>query len=122
MPVLVLLLAYIGYRIRAVTSGFKLFLDPDTFYHFEMYKLAIQDWIPKYYAYAEPPMGIKPSGYLGLYTVQAMFYKFAHALFGMNEFEAFKVWPPFVGAMMVIGTYLVVRKLHSSWAGFWERP
>lgn len=119
LPVLVLLLAYIGYRIRAVTSSFKLFLDPDTFYHFEMYKLAIQDWIPKYYAYAEPPMGIKPSGYLGLYTVQAMFYKFAHALFGMNEFEAFKVWPPFVGAMMVIGTYLVVRKLHSSWAGFW---
>ncbi|WP_367883360.1 hypothetical protein [Thermococcus peptonophilus] len=53
-----------------------------------------------------------------------MFYKVAHALFGMNEFGgAFKVWPPFVGAMTVIAVYLVVRKLHSDWAGFWgERP
>ncbi|WP_456368602.1 peptide transporter [Thermococcus sp.] len=119
IPLLVLLLAYVGYKIRAITSEYKTFLDPDTFFHYEMYRRAITEWVPKYYAYAEPPMGIKPTGYLGLYTMQALFYKIAHALTGLSEFDAFKVWSPFVGAMMVIATYLVGKKLHSSWAGFW---
>ncbi|WP_456420532.1 peptide transporter [Thermococcus sp.] len=119
LPLIVLLFAYIGYKIRAVTSSYKTFLDPDTFFHFEMYKLAIHDWIPKYYAYAEPPMGIKATGYLALYTMQAIFYKITHALFGWSELQAFKVWPPFVGAMIVIAVFLVGRKLHSNWAGFW---
>ena len=119
LPIIVLLFAYVGYKIRAVTSSYKTFLDPDTFFHFEMYKLAIHEWIPKYYAYAEPPMGIKASGYLALYTMQALFYKITHALFGWSELQAFKVWPPFVGAMIVIGIFLVGRKLHSNWAGFW---
>jgi len=119
LPIMVLLFAYIGYRIRAVTSSYKTFLDPDTFFHFEMYKLAIHEWIPKYYAYAEPPMGIKASGYLALYTMQALFYKVTHALFGWSELQSFKVWPPFVGAMIVIAVFLVGRKLHSNWAGFW---
>ena len=119
LPAIVLLFAYIGYKIRAVTSSYKTFLDPDTFFHFEMYKLAIHEWIPKYYAYAEPPMGIKASGYLALYTMQALFYKITHALFGWSELQAFKVWPPFVGAMIVIAIFLVGRKLHSNWAGFW---
>jgi len=119
LPLIVLLFAYVGYKIRAVTSSYKTFLDPDTFFHFEMYKLAIHDWIPKYYAYAEPPMGIKASGYLALYTMQALFYKITHALFGWSELQAFKGWPPFVGAMIVIAIFLLGRKLHSNWAGFW---
>lgn len=119
LPVIVLLFAYIGYKIRAVTSGYKTFLDPDTFFHFEMYKQAINEWIPKYYAYAEPPMGIKASGYLGLYTMEALFYKVTHSLFGWDELQAFKVWPPLVGALIVIAVFLVGRKLHSNWAGFW---
>lgn len=48
-----------------------------------------------------------------------MFYKFVYVLFGMNEFEVFKVWLFFVGVMMVIGMYLVVRKFYLSWVGFW---
>ena len=119
LPLIVLLFAYIGYKIRAVTSDYKTFLDPDTFFHFEMYKQAIVEWIPKYYSHAYPPAGIKAGGYLGLYTMQAIFYKITHALFGFNELQAFKVWPPFVGAMIVIGLFLVGRKLHSNWAGFW---
>ncbi|WP_099211234.1 STT3 domain-containing protein [Thermococcus henrietii] len=119
IPLIVLLFAYVGYKIRAVTSSYKTFLDPDTFFHFEMYRQAIAHWIPKYYAYAEPPMGIKAGGYLGLYTMQALFYKVTHALFGWSELHAFKVWPPFVGAMIVIAVFLVGRKLHSNWAGFW---
>lgn len=104
--VFVLLLVYIGYRIRVVIFGFKLFFDLDMFYYFEMYKLVIQDWIFKYYVYVEFLMGIKFLGYFGFYMVQVMFYKFVYVLFGMNEFEVFKVWLFFVGVMMVIGMYL----------------
>jgi dolichyl-diphosphooligosaccharide--protein glycosyltransferase len=120
IPALVLLLAYIGFRIRDVTSNYKTFLDPDTFYHFELYKIAIKEGIPKYLAYANPPTGITlKGGYLGLYVVQAWFYKITHALFGTTVMGAFKLWPPFVGAMTIIAVYLLGRKLHSDWAGLW---
>ena len=119
LPLIVLVLAYVGFKIRDVTSSYKTFLDPDTFFHYEMYRQAIQEWIPKYYAYAYPPAGIKAGGYLGLYTMQALFYKVTHALFGTSVMGAFKLWPPFVGAMIVIGVFLVGKKLHSTWAGFW---
>ncbi len=119
LPIIALLLAYWGYALRDITSNYKTFLDPDTFFHYEMYKQAIHEWIPRYFAYADPPTGIKASGYLGLYTVQATFYKISHALFGTSVMGAFKAWPPFVGAMTVIGIYLVGKKLHSDWAGIW---
>ena len=119
LPLIVLLFAYVGFKIRNITSGYRTFLDPDTFFHYEMYRRAIIEWIPRYYAYAYPPFGIKVKGYLGLYTMQALFYKVTHALFGWSELQAFKIWPPFVGAMIVIAVYLVGKKLHSTWAGFW---
>ena len=119
LPIIALLLAYWGYKIRDITSNYKTFLDPDTFFHYEMYRQAIHEWIPKYFAYANPPTGIKAGGYLGLYTVQAAFYKITHALFGTNVIGAFKVWPPFVGAMSILAIYLLGRKLHSDWAGIW---
>ncbi|AFL96099.1 oligosaccharyl transferase, STT3 subunit [Thermococcus cleftensis] len=119
LPLLALLLAYLGFKLRNITSNYKTFLDPDTFFHYEMYKQAITEWIPQYFAYADPPAGIKATGYLGLYTVQAVFYKVTHALFGYTELQAFKVWPPFVGAMTVLAVYLLGRKLHSDWAGIW---
>lgn len=118
LPLIALLLAYLGFKLRNVTSNYKTFLDPDTFFHYEMYKIAINEWIPKYFAYANPPTGIKASGYLGLYTVQAFFYKVVSA-FGYDQLGAFKLWPPFVGAMTVIAVYLLGRKLHSNWAGVW---
>ncbi|NJE04615.1 peptide transporter [Thermococcus sp. M36] len=119
IPIIVLLLAYWGFKLRSVTSNYKTFLDPDTFFHYEMYRQAITEWIPRYFAYADPPAGIKAGGYLGLYTVQAVFYKITHAMFGTDVLGAFKLWPPFVGALTVIAVYLVGRKLHSNWAGLW---
>ncbi len=119
IPALVILLAYIGFRIRDVTSNYKTFLDPDTFFHYEMYREAIHEWIPRYFAYANPPVGIKATGYLGLYTTQAIFYRVTHSLFGTSVLGAFKLWPPFVGAMTVIAIYLLGKKLHSHWAGLW---
>ncbi|WP_297465421.1 STT3 domain-containing protein [Thermococcus sp.] len=119
LPIIALLLAYWGFKLRNITSNYRTFLDPDTFFHYEMYLIAIREWIPKYFAYAEPPTGIKATGYLGLYTVQAAFYKITHALFGTDVLGAFKVWPPLVGAMTVIAVYLLGKKLHSDWAGIW---
>ena len=119
LPLVALIFAYIGFKIRNVTSAYRTFLDPDTFFHFEMYRQAISQWVPKYYAYAYPPSGIKAEGYLGLYTMQALFYKVTHAIFGTDVLGAFKLWPPFVGAMIVIAVYLIGWKLHSNWAGFW---
>ncbi|NJE76088.1 peptide transporter [Thermococcus sp. ES12] len=118
LPLIVLVLAYFGFKIRNVTSNYKTFLDPDTFFHYEMYRIAIHDWIPKYFAYADPPTGIKAGGYLGLYTIQAVFYKIV-SVFGYDPLGAFKLWPPFVGAMTIIAVYLLGRKLHSNWAGLW---
>ncbi len=118
IPLIVLFLAYWGFRIRNITSNYKTFLDPDTFFHYEMYKIAISEWIPKYFAYADPPTGVKTGGYLGLYTVQAIFYKLVSP-FGYDVLGAFKLWPPFVGALTIIAVYLLGRKLHSNWAGLW---
>jgi len=118
IPALVLLIAYLGFRLRDMTSNYKTFFDPDTFHHFEMYKIAIHQWIPQYIAYSNPPTGVKAGGYLGLYAVQAAFYKILHPL-GYSALGAFKLWPPFVGGMTVIAIYLLGRKLHSDWAGFW---
>ena len=118
LPLIVLILAYVGFRIRNITSNYKTFLDPDTFFHYEMYRIAINEWIPKYFAYADPPTGIKAGGYLGLYTIQAVFYKIV-SVFGYDQLGAFKLWPPFVGAMTIIGVYLLGKKLHSNWAGLW---
>ncbi|MDI3474553.1 MAG: dolichyl-phosphooligosaccharide-protein glycotransferase [Thermococcaceae archaeon] len=119
IPIAVLIVSYLAFRLRNMTSNYKTFFDPDTFYHYELYRIAINEWIPKYFAYAEPPTGIKPGGYLGLYTIQAAFYKVTHALFGTDVLGAFKLWPPFIGALTVIAIYLLGRKLHSDWAGFW---
>ncbi len=118
IPALVLVLAYLGFKLRDMTSTYKTFWDPDTFFHYEMYKIAIHSWIPKYFAYADPPTGIKPGGYLGLYTLEAIFYKIVHPL-GYNVLGAFKLWPPFIGALTIIAIYLLGKKLHSDWAGFW---
>ncbi|WP_297505364.1 peptide transporter [Thermococcus sp.] len=118
LPLIVLILAYVGFRIRNITSNYKTFLDPDTFFHYEMYRIAINEWVPKYFAYADPPTGIKAGGYLGLYTIQAVFYKIV-SVFGYDQLGAFKLWPPFVGAMTIIGVYLLGKKLHSNWAGLW---
>lgn len=118
LPLIALLLAYWGFRIRNITSNYKTFLDPDTFFHYEMYKQAITHWIPKYFAYANPPTGIKAGGYLGLYTVQAAFYKMV-SVFGYSQLGAFKLWPPFVGAVTILTAYFVGKKLHSDWAGLW---
>ncbi|WP_457752532.1 STT3 domain-containing protein [Thermococcus sp.] len=118
IPISVLLLAYLGFRLRDMTSNYKTFFDPDTFFHYEMYKIAIHDWIPKYFAYANPPTGIKAGGYLGLYTMEAIFYKILHPL-GYSVLGAYKLWPPFIGALTIIAIYLLGRKLHSDWAGFW---
>ncbi|MCD6373176.1 MAG: peptide transporter, partial [Thermococcus sp.] len=118
IPVLVLLFAYLGFKLRNMTSTYKTFWDPDTFFHYEMYKIAIHEWIPKYFAYADPPAGIKPGGYLGLYTMEALFYKIVHP-FGYDVLGAFKLWPPLIGALTIIAIYLLGRKLHSNWAGFW---
>ena len=118
IPLLVLFLSYLAFRLRNMTSNYKTFWDPDTFFHYEMYREAITHWIPKYFAYANPPVGIKAGGYLGLYTMQAVFYKVVSA-FGYDQLGAFKLWPPFIGALTVVAIYLLGRKLHSDWAGFW---
>ncbi|NJE31289.1 peptide transporter [Thermococcus sp. 18S1] len=119
LPLIALLLAYLGFKLRNITSNYKTFLDPDTFFHYEMYRQAITEWIPQYFAYADPPAGIKATGYLGLYTVQAAFYKIVHAISGTDVLGAFKLWPPFVGAMTIIAVYFLGKKLHSNWAGIW---
>ncbi|AEK72105.1 oligosaccharyl transferase, STT3 subunit [Thermococcus sp. 4557] len=119
LPLIALLLAYLGFKLRNITSNYKTFLDPDTFYHYEIYRLAIREWLPKYFPLANPPAGLKISESLGLYTVQAAFYKIVHAISGTDVLGAFKLWPPFVGAMTIIAVYFLGKKLHSNWAGIW---
>ena len=117
-PLLVLLVAFIGYRIRMHTAQLKYFVDPDTFYHYEIYRLAVHEWIPKYFAYAEPPAGIKVTGSLGLYMIPAAFYKI-FAVFGVTELGFYRMWPALVGFLTIIAAYFLGRKLHSDWAGLW---
>ena len=117
-PVLVVIVAFIGYKIRAATGETKYFIDPDTFYHFEIYKLAIKEWLPKYYPLADAPFGSLIGEPLGLYIIPALLYKFL-SLFGLGMIRVFKMWPPFVGFFSIIGVYFLGRKLHSEWAGLW---
>ncbi|GAB6102081.1 STT3 domain-containing protein [Thermococcus atlanticus] len=117
-PLIVLLVAFIGYRIRMETAQLKYFVDPDTFFHYEMYRLAVHEWIPKYFAYAEPPAGIKVTGSLGLYMIPAALYKF-FAIFGITELGFYRMWPALVGFLTIIAAYFLGRKLHSEWAGLW---
>ena len=117
-PILVVIIAFIGYKIRAATGQTKYFIDPDTFYHFEIYKLAIKEWIPKYYPLADAPFGSLIGEPLGLYIIPAVIYKILSA-FGLEAIRVFKMWPPLVGFFSIIGIYLLGRKLHSEWAGLW---
>ncbi|USS40769.1 peptide transporter [Thermococcus aggregans] len=117
-PVLVVIIAFIGYKIRAVTGETKYFIDPDTFYHFEIYKLAIKEWLPKYYPLADAPFGALIGEPLGLYIIPALLYKFL-SLFGLEMIQVFKMWPPLVGFFSIIGVYFLGKKLHSEWAGLW---
>ncbi|USG98958.1 peptide transporter [Thermococcus argininiproducens] len=117
-PILVVIIGIIGYKIRAATGQTKYFIDPDTFYHFEIYKLAIQEWIPKYYSLSDAPFGAVVKEPLGLYIIPAILYKMFSA-FGVNEIGVFKMWPPLVGFFSIIGVYLLGKKLHSEWAGLW---
>jgi len=117
-PLLVILIAIIGYKIRAATGQTKYFIDPDTFYHFEIYKQAIQEWVPKYYPLANAPFGSLIGEPLGLYIIPALLYRFLSVL-GLEVIEVFKMWPPLVGFFSIIGAYFLGRKLHSDWAGIW---
>jgi dolichyl-diphosphooligosaccharide--protein glycosyltransferase len=117
-PILVVIIAFIGYKIRAATGQTKYFIDPDTFYHFEIYKLAIKEWIPKYYPLADAPFGSLIGEPLGLYIIPAVLYKILSA-FGLEAIRVFKMWPPLVGFFSIIGIYFLGRKLHSEWAGLW---
>lgn len=119
IPLVVLLTAYIGYHIRMQTAATRYFIDPDTFYHYEIYRLVIQEWLPKYYALAEPPVGSTIGEPLGLYIIPAVFYKVV-SLFGITELSAFRMFPPLVGFLSIIAIYLLGRRLHSEWAGLWS--
>lgn len=113
----VLAFAAYGFYIRHLTAG-KYFSDPDTFYHFEIYKLVLKEGLPRYYPMADAPFGSLIGEPLGLYILPAIFYKII-SIFGYNELEAFLLWPPFVGFLSVIGVYLLGRKVLNEWAGMW---
>ena len=117
-PIVVVIVAFVGYKIRAATGQTKYFIDPDTFYHFEIYKLAIKEWIPKYYPLADAPFGSLIGEPLGLYIIPALLYKLLSA-FGFEVIKVFKMWPPLVGFFSIIGVYFLGKKLHSEWAGLW---
>ncbi|ADT83642.1 peptide transporter [Thermococcus barophilus] len=117
-PILVVIVALIGFKIRYQTASYKYFIDPDTFYHFEIYKLTIKEWIPKYYMMADAPFGSKIAEPLGLYMLPALLYKFL-SIFGYSEIAVFKLWPPLVGFFSIIAIYLLGKKFHSDWAGLW---
>ncbi|MDV3104355.1 STT3 domain-containing protein [Thermococcus waiotapuensis] len=119
IAVAVLIIAYYGYLIRMKTAKLNYFVDPDTFYHFEIFQEAVKHGIPSYFAYADPPTGIKLGGSLGLYVIPAKVYNLMFSHLGYSELDFFKMWTPLVGAITIIGIYLLGRKLHSDWAGFW---
>ncbi|AEC51677.1 hypothetical protein PNA2_0761 [Pyrococcus sp. NA2] len=117
IPIIVLGFATYGFYLRHLTAG-RYFPDPDTFYHFEIYKLVIKEGLPKYYPLSDAPFGSLIGEPLGLYILPAIFYKVISA-FGYNEFQAFLLWPPFVGFLSVVGIYLLGRKVLNEWAGLW---
>ncbi|ASJ02997.1 peptide transporter [Thermococcus profundus] len=119
LALIVLLVAYYGYLIRMKTAKLKYLVDPDTFYHFEMFRQAVKHGIPSYFPMAEPPTGIKVSGSLGLYVIPAKAYSLIFSHLGYSELEFFKMWTPLMGALTIIGIYLLGKKLHSDWTGFW---
>ncbi|AFK21911.1 Oligosaccharyl transferase, STT3 subunit [Pyrococcus sp. ST04] len=115
--IVTLIFAWYAFHIRHLTAG-KYFPDPDTFYHYEIYKLVLKEGLPKYYPMSDAPFGSLIGEPLGLYILPAIFYKILSA-FGYNEFQAFLLWPPFVGFLSVIGVYLLGRKILNEWAGLW---
>ncbi|ASJ15912.1 peptide transporter [Thermococcus chitonophagus] len=115
--ILTLIFAWYGFHIRHLTAG-KYFPDPDTFYHFEIYKLVLKEGLPKYYPLSDAPFGSLIAEPLGLYLLPATFYKII-SVFGYNEFQAFLLWPPFVGFLSILGVYLLGRKLVNDWTGLW---
>jgi len=117
-PILALLVAFIGFKIRMQTAQTKYFIDPDTFYHFEIYKLTIKEWIPKYYIMADAPFGAKIAEPIGLYILPAILYKIL-SVFGYTEIAVFKFWPPLVGFFSIVAIYILGKKFHSDWAGLW---
>ncbi|WP_297522785.1 peptide transporter [Thermococcus sp.] len=116
---LVLILAYYGYLIRVKSARLRYFIDPDTFFHFEMFRQAVRHGVPTYFPYANPPAGVKVDGSLGLYAIPAKVYNILFAPLGYSELHFFKIWTPLLGALTIIGIYLLGRKLHSDWTGFW---
>ncbi|EEB74727.1 peptide transporter [Thermococcus sp. AM4] len=119
LAIVTLIIAYYGYIIRMKTAKLKYFIDPDTFYHFEIFREAVKHGIPSYFSRANPPTGIKLGGSLGLYVIPAKVYSLIFSHLGYTELEFFKMWTPLVGAITIVGIYLLGRKLHSDWAGFW---
>ena len=119
IPVIVILVAFIGFKLRMQTAQARYFIDFDTFYHYEIYKLTIKEWIPKYYPMSDAPFGSKIGEPLGLYIFPALLYKIA-SLFGYNDLQVFRAFPPLVGFFSIIGIYLLGKKLHSEWAGLWS--
>ncbi len=119
LAILTVIVAYYGYLIRMKTAKLRYFTDPDTFYHFEMFKQAVKEGIPHYWPLAEAPTGVKVSGSLGLYAIPAKIYNLIFSHLGYTELDFFKMWAPLVGAITIVGVYLLGRKLHSDWAGFW---
>ncbi len=120
LAAIVLLVAYLAYHIRMYTSHLKYFTDPDTFFHYEMFRQAVKHGIPTYFARANPPFGIDVHGQsLGIYTFPAWTYRLIFQHLGYGELTFYKMWTPMVGALTVIAIYLLGRKLHSDWAGFW---
>ena len=119
LAIITLIIAYYGYLIRMKTAKLKYFIDPDTFYHFEIFREAVKHGIPSYFSRANPPTGIKLGGSLGLYVIPAKVYSLIFSHLGYTELEFFKMWTPLVGAVTIVGVYLLGRKLHSDWAGFW---
>ncbi|WP_456326324.1 peptide transporter [Palaeococcus sp. (in: euryarchaeotes)] len=118
-PIVVLITAYIGYHIRMQPSSYKYFIDPDTFYHFELYKLTLREWIPKYYLFSDAPFGSLVGEPRGLYILPAVAYKIL-SIFGVSAFKAFKMFPPLVGFFSILGVYFLGKKLHSEWTGLWS--
>ncbi len=120
LAAIVLAVSYLAYHIRMYTSHLKYFTDPDTFFHYEMFRQAVKHGIPTYFARANPPFGIDVHGQsLGIYMLPAWTYRFIFQHLGYSELGFYKMWTPIVGALTVIAIYLLGRKLHSDWAGFW---
>ncbi len=119
LALIVLIAAYYGYLMRAKSARLKYFIDPDTFFHYEMFRQAVHHGVPSYFQFADPPTGIKVGGNAGIYVIPAKVYNLIFSHLGYSELHFFKIWTPLVAAITIIGIYLLGRKLHSEWTGFW---